>query len=70
MSAACPECGAGLVTKPVPGAKHFPCRLECPVHGYAEREKRSSFSGCSLEMEIPGSLQEQWDGDMTGAGSR
>ena len=29
----CGKCGATLVLKPVPGAKDFPRRLECPSHG-------------------------------------
>jgi len=30
----CPHCGTLLQPKPVPGAVHFPRRLECPLHGY------------------------------------
>jgi hypothetical protein len=35
----CPKCGAILVAKPVPGAKQFPRRLECPEHGWQQEEK-------------------------------
>jgi hypothetical protein len=34
----CGKCGATLVLRPVPGAKNFPRRLECPTHGW-EKEK-------------------------------
>jgi len=37
---ACGKCGAALVLKPVPGAKRFPLRLECPEHGWQEEKKR------------------------------
>jgi predicted DNA-binding protein YlxM (UPF0122 family) len=30
----CPVCCSELVRKPVPGALHYPQRLECPTHGY------------------------------------
>ncbi len=39
-SQTCPKCGAILVLKPVPGAKHFPLRLECPEHGWQPEELR------------------------------
>jgi len=39
-SPACAKCGATLVLKPVPGAKRFPLRLECPEHGWQEEKKR------------------------------
>lgn len=37
---ACVKCGAPLVLKPVPGAKNFPLRLECPEHGWQPEELR------------------------------
>jgi hypothetical protein len=37
---ACVKCGAPLVLKPLPGAKHFPLRLECPEHGWQPEELR------------------------------
>jgi hypothetical protein len=37
---ACPKCGLPLVLKPVPGAKQFPLRLECPEHGWQQEEIR------------------------------
>jgi hypothetical protein len=37
---ACVKCGALLVLKPVPGAKNFPLRLECPEHGWQPEELR------------------------------
>jgi hypothetical protein len=36
----CPKCGLPLVLKPVPGAKQFPLRLECPEHGWQQEETR------------------------------
>jgi hypothetical protein len=39
-SQTCLKCGAMLVLKPVPGAKHFPLRLECPEHGWQPEELR------------------------------
>ena len=36
----CSKCGAALVLKPVPGAQKFPCRLECPVHGWRQENVR------------------------------
>jgi hypothetical protein len=36
----CPKCGLPLVLKPVPGAKQFPLRLECPEHGWQQEEIR------------------------------
>lgn len=36
----CPKCGVELVAKPVPGAKQFPQRLECPEHGWQQEELR------------------------------
>jgi hypothetical protein len=36
----CPKCGVELVAKPVPGAKHFPQRLECPEHGWQQEKLR------------------------------
>ena len=37
----CPKCGATLVAKPVPGAKSFPRRLECPEHGWQQEKPRA-----------------------------
>jgi hypothetical protein len=37
---ACVKCGAPLVLKPVPGAKNFPLRPECPEHGWQPEELR------------------------------
>jgi len=37
---ACVKCGAPLMLKPVPGAKNFPLRLECPEHGWQPEELR------------------------------
>ena len=34
----CAKCGAELVARPVPGAKQFPRRLECPEHRLAAGE--------------------------------
>ncbi|HXN73302.1 MAG TPA: hypothetical protein VN861_12220 [Candidatus Acidoferrales bacterium] len=36
----CPKCGAPLVLRPVPGAKQFPRRLECPQHGWTAETPR------------------------------
>jgi hypothetical protein len=36
----CPKCGAPLVLRPVPGAKQFPRRLECPQHGWTAEAPR------------------------------
>jgi hypothetical protein len=36
----CAKCGEPLVLKPVPGAKRFPLRLECAVHGWQEENFR------------------------------
>src|ERR1039458_3398899 len=38
----CPRCGATLVAKPVPGAKQFPRRLECPEHGWQQEKPGNS----------------------------
>jgi hypothetical protein len=37
----CQKCGAALVAKPVPGAKQFPRRLECPEHGWQQEQPRA-----------------------------
>ena len=37
----CEKCGAALILKPVPGAKHFPRRLECPTHGWRKESARA-----------------------------
>jgi len=37
----CPKCGAALLTKPVPGARNFPRRLECPEHGWQQEKPRA-----------------------------
>jgi DNA-directed RNA polymerase subunit RPC12/RpoP len=37
----CEKCGAKLVLKPVPGAKSFPRRLECPTHGWEKETVRA-----------------------------
>jgi DNA-directed RNA polymerase subunit RPC12/RpoP len=37
----CEKCGAKLVLKPVPGAKSFPRRLECPTHGWEKETMRA-----------------------------
>jgi len=39
----CQKCGSVLEPRPVPGALHFPQRLECPKHGYLTPDS-SSFS--------------------------
>jgi hypothetical protein len=36
----CAKCGAELVARPVPGAKRFPRRLECPEHGWQQEKLR------------------------------
>ena len=36
----CAKCGAELVARPVPGAKQFPRRLECPEHGWQQEKLR------------------------------
>jgi hypothetical protein len=36
---ACLVCSSTLEPKPVPGAIHFPRRLECPQHGYVTPEQ-------------------------------
>jgi DNA-directed RNA polymerase subunit RPC12/RpoP len=36
----CRKCGAKLIAKPVPGAKQFPRRLECPEHGWQQEKLR------------------------------
>jgi hypothetical protein len=37
----CATCGAELVARPVPGAKNFPRRLECPEHGWQKEKLRA-----------------------------
>ena len=37
------DCGLTLILRPVPGAKYFPRRLECPEHGYPQERKSSLF---------------------------
>jgi hypothetical protein len=37
----CQKCGAALIAKPVPGAKQFPRRLECPEHGWQQEKPRA-----------------------------
>jgi hypothetical protein len=37
----CGKCGANLVLRPVPGAKTFPRRLECPTHGWEKETVRA-----------------------------
>jgi hypothetical protein len=46
LTAKCPECGAKLVGKPVPGAKRFPLRLECPAHGWQQEKP------CAIRMRF------------------
>ncbi len=37
----CGKCGEALVLGPVPGAKTFPRRLECPTHGWEKETVRA-----------------------------
>jgi DNA-directed RNA polymerase subunit RPC12/RpoP len=37
----CEKCGAKLVLKPVPGAKSFPRRSECPTQGWEKKTVRA-----------------------------
>jgi hypothetical protein len=37
----CGKCGETLVLRPVPGAKTFPRRLECPTHGWEKETVRA-----------------------------
>lgn len=51
-------CGEELQPRPVPGALHYPKRLECPLHGYMQ-EKRSGFEvSPEAEAEKPNRYEE------------
>ncbi len=52
------ECNLEQILCPVPGARSFPRRLECPKHGYGA-ERHSNFT---TETFDPQDMAEMLDG--------